>query len=826
MLTFFIASCDSLNNRDSDTNTTKNFNTNTNSLTAFQIKDSIGVINEATHSINVVMPYTTDLSQPLVATFVTDGKNVAVRKQTQKSGISKQLFMAPVTYIIAAQNGATKSYLVTVKLALNSDKAISLFKISNSIGAINESNHSINVVLPYGTDLSEPLTTTFISSGSNLTVAGQKQTSGESRQVFNHQVIYKVAAANGSTQEYTVVARVAKESDKAITAFKINSSIGVINPKDHSIKVTMPYGSDLTQLLKATFVATGSEVTVAKHRQSPEGSYQVFNRSVIYKVIAADGSSQNYTVSVVNGPRLDQAITSFNIGSVVGSINEATKVITVVLKSGTSLTNLIATFTTINNQHLKVQGKRQDSGDTSNDFSHDVYYDVFGDDGIVTQRYTVKVRDADAAEARVTSFSINGINGVLNDINRTIKVTLPAGTDLQQLKAKFSIIGNDFYIDGQKQYTFETPVANFSNPLKYDICSANGKCYGGSITVTAPRLAVAYILNSTNNTISTYSINQITGVLSSVPEAQIGTGQHPVKAVITHGGRFLYVTNQFSHDISAYVINPRNGTLKQMSGSPFAVGTDGTSAPYGIAIDPTDTYAYVTDSSTNVTYVYTINQNTGKLNNSSKMITGNNPHGIVVDPNNLSENNFSTIYIANTGSNTLSEFDGSTLDILHNPITANGINPVAITIDPSGKFVYMVNSSSDNLTAFSVNSNGLLTQVSGSPFMTARNPIAIAIDPTSRFVYVINKFANNISAYTMNQTTGLLKEIPGSPFAAGATPSNVALDPTGKFIYVTNTNSISVYNIDNLSGVLTALPGSPFTIGGQNTDAIILNWIQ
>ena len=87
---------------------------------------------------------------------------------------------------------------------------------------------------------------------------------------------------------------------------------------------------------------------------------------------------------------------------------------------------------------------------------------------------------------------------------------------------------------------------------------------------------------------------------------------------------------------------------------------------------------------------------------------------------------------------------------------------------------------------------------------------------TRYFVYVVNSVSNNISAYTMNAATGTLSPVSGSPFPAGATPSGgIAADPKGKILYVVNEagKNVSAYMINSSTGALSSIAGSPFQSG-------------
>ena len=50
----------------------------------------------------------------------------------------------------------------------------------------------------------------------------------------------------------------------------------------------------------------------------------------------------------------------------------------------------------------------------------------------------------------------------------------------------------------------------------------------------------------------------------------------------------------------------------------------------------------------------------------------------------------------------------------------------------------------------------------------------MAMDPMARFVYVANIDSNDISAYSI-ASNGALTPVPGSPFAARVKPASVAI---------------------------------------------------
>src|SRR5882762_3954575 len=94
--------------------------------------------------------------------------------------------------------------------------------------------------------------------------------------------------------------------------------------------------------------------------------------------------------------------------------------------------------------------------------------------------------------------------------------------------------------------------------------------------------------------------------------------------------------------------------------------------------------------------------------------------------------------------------------------------------------------------------------------------VVVSCAHTGRFAYVANQLSNDVSAYAIDSATGNLTAI-GSPFAvSGTTPVSLAVDPNGQFLYVVNNGSdnVSVYAIDSSTGALTAA-GLPAPTGSS-----------
>lgn len=114
------------------------------------------------------------------------------------------------SYKVTAADNSTKTYTVTVTVALNPAKDITAFSflMSNNPGLTSDvtgtiSGTSISAMVPSGTDVTA-LVATFTTTGASVAVGAAAQTSGATPNDFTSPVTYTVTAADSSTKDYTV----------------------------------------------------------------------------------------------------------------------------------------------------------------------------------------------------------------------------------------------------------------------------------------------------------------------------------------------------------------------------------------------------------------------------------------------------------------------------------------------------------------------------------------------------------------------------------------------------------------------------------------------
>ncbi len=176
-------------------------------------------------------------------------------------------------------------------ITLSSEKAIVSFSINGMEASINETDKTISLVLPGGTDITAiaPL----ITISNNAAIAPN---SGET-QDFSAPVLYTVTAQDASTVIYTAtITTVAQSSEKQITSFSINTVNGTIDETAKTIMITLPTGTNATSL--SPVISVSDNATISPN----SGVAQDFTNPVMYTVTAEDNSTVNYTITVTVTP--------------------------------------------------------------------------------------------------------------------------------------------------------------------------------------------------------------------------------------------------------------------------------------------------------------------------------------------------------------------------------------------------------------------------------------------------------------------------------------------------------------------------------------------
>jgi 6-phosphogluconolactonase (cycloisomerase 2 family) len=207
---------------------------------------------------------------------------------------------------------------------------------------------------------------------------------------------------------------------------------------------------------------------------------------------------------------------------------------------------------------------------------------------------------------------------------------------------------------------------------------------------------------------------------------------------------------------------------------------------------------------------------------------GNNSQLITADPSGK------YVYVSNVSSNTVSQFTvgtNGTLVPMSTPTVLMGTGtgvlyyPFSIAVAPSGKWAYVANNQKSDVNEYDIGSDGSLTPMAAPNVAAGAYPDSVAVDPSGKWAYVANGDANTVSQYTVDQTTGELSPMSTPAVASGQNSYTVTVDPQGKYAYVTSYDSgtISQYDINQTTGALTPMSVATVASGGSPAISITID---
>lgn len=186
---------------------------------------------------------------------------------------------------------------------------------------------------------------------------------------------------------------------------------------------------------------------------------------------------------------------------------------------------------------------------------------------------------------------------------------------------------------------------------------------------------------------------------------------------------------------------------------------------------------------------------------------------MIVDPVNK------RLYVVNDSSETVSAFS---IDPATGALTAMPFSPISlgtgvwntIAVHPSGSPLLIANNATNGLVHSFVITSTTATAAAGSPFTVggaAGFSSEFSVD--GNYYYVGGNIGNAVAGYSVTAGTGVLTPLTGSPFVTGTAAGALAYaaDSAGRFFTVNSTNELRIFT--SASGVLTGVTGNPFASG-------------
>ena len=661
-------------------------------------------------------------------------------------------------------------------VANSGDDTVSIYTVNATTGQLRHNGHAATGASPHCVTVDPSGRFAYVANWGSNSVSAY---------AINAQTgaLTSVGALPAGTWPYAVTvdpsgrfAYVANEASFNISAYAIDGSTGVLTSVGPPVAAERdPRSVTVDPTGKFAYVANGSSHTVSA-----------------YAIDATTGALTSAGPAMATGSS-PQSVTVDPTGKfayVANNISNTVSAFTINASSGvlTSLGAAVATGSNPSSVAVDPSGK---FAYVANLASHDVSaYTINATTGALTATGTVSVLPSSARSiaidpsGKVAYVACEGYNTVaVFSINASTGALTAAGA-----------------ISGRAG-VFSIALAKGATPVTF-----------------TPKFV--YAANHGSSDASAYRMDAATGALTSA--GTVLTGALPSSITTDPRGRFAYVTKEQLFEgtpvtnVSAFSIDSGTGALAS-TGGPTGIASN----PISVAVDPSGRFAYVANQASYNVTTYTIDATTGALTTLGSVNTGIDPWSVCVDPSGR------FVYVANQGSNSVSAFSinsstGALTEIDQNgtaagTTVATGPTPFAISVDPSGRFAYVVNGGTGGYGSVSTyaihGSTGALTSV-GTAVAVGLSPRFLCVDPLGRFAYVANTNSHNVSAFTINPSTGALTGA-GTPVGTGGSPLSISIDPSGRFACVANmaSNTVSVHAIDPVTGALTSVPGSPFAAG-------------
>ena len=240
--------------------------------------------------------------------------------------------------------------------------------------------------------------------------------------------------------------------------------------------------------------------------------------------------------------------------------------------------------------------------------------------------------------------------------------------------------------------------------------------------------------NGLSEVIGGLSVNTASGVLNLVPGSPFPADQVPFAILVAPSGHFVYTENTSNppvsplplQSLSGFAVDSGTGAIVPVTGSPFAVPTNANLT--GFAMHPTGKFMYAsTGPAANGILAWSVDSTTGAI-----------------------------------------------MELPASPFAA-GTAPIGVTIDPSGKFLYVSNGAGGGISGFTIDAaSGALTSMSGSPFDTSVVLVEPVIDPSGKLLVAVDGKNKAIILFSIDSTTGVLTPL-GNPTPVGSIPFSVVI---------------------------------------------------
>ena len=312
---------------------------------------------------------------------------------------------------------------------------------------------------------------------------------------------------------------------------------------------------------------------------------------------------------------------------------------------------------------------------------------------------------------------------------------------------------------GSTHYLFtESNAADGNQILAYQIMNdgsltskgttASGGMGTGSPLGSQGALAISddhhwlFAVNAGSNSVSSFKINadgslDLTSTINS-------WGDVPVS--LTVHDNMLYVLNRGSDNIHGFWVS-KDGMLKQIEGSTRALSGKGVDAPQ-ISFSPKGDLLLVTEKATNMIGSFKVKNNTAASTGEFHPSVGNTPFGF-----DFARDHFMIVSNAEMGgayAGTATSYfvlPNQKLQAINGAIANQQSAPCWVATAKYGRFAFITNTATNNISSYYVAPWGGLYLVQGNAATTGAGPLDIVVAANNFYVYSLNSGGHNITGF-------------------------------------------------------------------------------
>ena len=363
-------------------------------------------------------------------------------------------------------------YLAYAEQFRIAEPVIERVTIGGSVGSINTEAHTVTVKLPENVDHSKLTAEVQVGTGlkTNL-VAGSVALRSLAYQATPYDPAYGTEYDDlGATWTIAIEDGM---PDILVTSFAVTTE-GVtryakIDETDHTISLNLPVGTGLSAITPVV-AHTGTEVKINGVSFDGNGSFDFTNSETEPLTLTVTNSNfdlrTDYKVTITAQKSSENYITSYKLGDAEGVIDGDNIAITIPYAMDLAAVTpeiAISEFAAITAPAALQEGENT--------------YTVTAEDG--TKRpYTVTItRTPVATGNQILSFAYGAAAGVIDQVNGTISLELPAGTGTTFAPTiRLSDFATVTPASGETQ--------DFSKPVTYTVTAQNGSTNTYTVTVT------------------------------------------------------------------------------------------------------------------------------------------------------------------------------------------------------------------------------------------------------------------------------------------------------------------------------------------------------